>query len=107
MERTRLPGYGSAHENVQSDDVRANVSRLLWVDGYGVVSPGTYPSHEVLEECSTDADGRVQVTLKDRFGTVLATERKSADGSGTTARTKYIYDVKGRLRAVAGDVRLS
>ncbi|MBQ1913093.1 MAG: RHS repeat-associated core domain-containing protein [Bacteroidales bacterium] len=103
VECTRLPGYGSAHENTLTDNVRAGLTHYLWADGYGVANIGAYPSNEVLEESFTDADGRVQVTLKDRFGTVLATERKSADGTGTTARTKYIYDVKGRLRAVAGD----
>lgn len=103
VECTRLPGYGSPHENVISDDVRAGMSRLLWADGYGVISIGAYMNDEVLEEKYADADGRVQLSLKDRFGTLLATEKKSADGTSATIRTRFVYDNKDRLRAVIGD----
>lgn len=100
---TYLPGYGITHKNTQSDNVRSGLIRLVWTDSGGIIPSGEYPACEVLEECITDADNRVRVTLRDRFGTVLATEKKRNDGTGATYQTRYVYDLKGRLRVVIGD----
>lgn len=93
---TARPGYAGVHEATLSDDTRSGFPRLVWQDGTGVVTEGTYASWEVVGSHAVDEDGRSVEEVKDHAGRLLGTIQ------GTAAPTYYVYDRGDRLRAVAG-----
>ncbi len=93
---TARPGYAGVHEATLSDDTRSGFPRLVWQDGTGVVTEGTYASWEVVGTHAVDEDGRSVEEVKDHAGRLLGTIR------GTSASTYYVYDRGDCLRAVAG-----
>lgn len=86
------PGYHD-YPSYETEDVKTGYPRYRWTDN-GIIQDGIYPDHEVIATTYTDADGRNQIVIRDRFGNTLGTKY----GQGTTS---YIYDSEGRLRAVA------
>ena len=101
VDRTALPGYDGVHETLFREGSYNQLTRLVWDDSQGgITSHGSWPGPEVSTLTTTDADGRRSIRISDRFGHLLATAWYKNDT--LQSPTRYVYDERGRLRAVAG-----